>query len=421
MKRRVLSFLFIMILIFTAMPAYASGSLTGVSEDKVILTLDENTSSDLIATADVLVVAYEDLNLIESNAKEIVDTGKMLYITSPQVSAEDIAVRLTIPKEGISSYNEQTLVAYSIYKVEGLYVYQNHYVAVGEVVNENKLSKQTDKLRSLSSDDKNQEVPLPAAGESNFNLVNTIQRNDATELKMITDGIDVAIESMSTTIEQVDDEVHNKYDVGKIVPFSTSWPSTAVSRMYVDTLNVYDNNGKSYGYLKGTVKVYDVGRVLVNNISQLVYNVISRVEVYPLSNIKVKQYKVRIHCNIVGHTMLETTTLPSGINYSQGVSLQGTFNKSDGAGGSISYNTSWTYNPESQKINRSSPQDKVVDWTAETVSATEGKSYDIAPGMTIASVGQTGQRGAFSKIYCDAYTIFNIVLNSNSLEIGGWF
>jgi hypothetical protein len=410
------------ILIFTAVPVSAMNDLPITDSSSTVINFDETTTDDSIALADVLVIKYDDISMISDKAKSIVDEGKLIYITSPQTSAEEISKKLSIPKQGISTYNREALVAFSIFKADNLYVFQGHYVTIGEVADRDNLSNETTLLNKSNSDSNVlQEKQLLAEGESTFDVVTTIKESDSNLVKIASESVDVAIESMKTTIEQLNAEVHNLFNESIVVPMDTSWPTTSVSRMYSDTLSVYDNSNKYYGYVKGTVKVYDLGRMMVNNKNQFLYNVVTRVEVYPQSTVTVKEYKTRIHCNIVGHTMLETASLPSGISYSEGITLQGSYSSTDGAGGLVSYSTQWSYNPESQKITRSSSQDRVVDWTAKTVSATKGKSYDLAPGMTVASTGSTGQRGAYSMIYCDALTLFNIVLKTNSLEIGGWF
>ena len=62
---------------------------------------------------------------------------------------------------------------------------------------------------------------------------------------------------------------------------------------------------------------YGKGTGVVNGSNKKIYDVVSVVKAYPQSGYKVKRYETQLRCNFTEFSNLQTTTLPSGTNYSQ--------------------------------------------------------------------------------------------------------
>ncbi len=381
-----------------------------------VVTFYTGISENDIMASDVLLINYTDISSIIDIAKKIVDNGVMLYISDPQCSSEEISRLLSIPKTNTTSYQNALLAAYSIYKLDDQYIFANNYVLLATEGHTEIESKNDDAINSVLPE---RTAPIEQV-DSNFSKV--ILQSDFNKMSPLTKITDNQNHLLNAAIRSKQDTEAHSRNISSTTndngTFSVTLPSTTATQTWNDILNVYGSNNSYYGYLNCTVYAYGLGRATVNGSTQNVYDVISVTKAYPSSNHYVKEYKTQIHCNFTDFSNLQTTSLPSGISYSQSVGLSGSVG-SDGGSGGASYSTSWAYNPESQKITESSPSSRIVNWVAKTVSPTKGKAYDIAPGMRIASPTKY-QRGAFSKIYCDAM-ILGITIKSNSIEVGGWF
>jgi hypothetical protein len=171
------------------------------SPDFEVAYVTSHMERNMVFNADVVVVDFTDIETISSVARELVDDGKMLYVTNPEVIAEDLAQILSIPRDVTTSYMELVLIAYSIYRIGDIYVFENHWVDLGENVVEIDPSE-TPRIRlsdfnniSIIShedyiDESEIQVP-PPLGYSNFYNVTTVR--EFTETRSINDlGISVA-------------------------------------------------------------------------------------------------------------------------------------------------------------------------------------------------------------------------------------
>lgn len=422
--KKVLSVLLAVVMAFSlSLSGSALASTPATEEALNVVTFHEGMTISEIIDKKVLSIKYSDLSSISSTAKEIVDSGTMIYISDPEISAEAVADLLSIPKDTTTSYQNLVLMSYSIYKLDEKYVFANHYAAFAD---EGELSagSNDDSIPSMS------EIIAPsniseARSASNFSnaiLMPTYLKerlDDTPEINSM-DAISTAIsakadmEAMSRSItSNSEEEVPSN-----VPPNNVSLPTSTATETWNDTLNVYGKKNKYYGYLNCTVQAYAKGNAVVNGSSKRIYDVISIVKAYPDDGYVVRRYETQIHCNIDGFHNLQTTTLPSGVSYSEGVSLSGSYG-SNGGSGSVTYTTGWSYNPESQVITESSSIPRVVKWRAAPSRPKSGKAYDISPGMRVASP-KTCMRGAFADVFCNAM-FFGITINANSLAIGGWF
>jgi len=399
MRNKKILAIFLAVAIFvTCMPAYANAPK---QEPKVITVLAEEQLDDA-ANADIVQIAYEDLHIIANKAKDLIDDGALLFISAPQDSLENVAAMLSIPKDHISTYNNSLeLLAYSIYYNGNIYIFQKHYVLCAD---------DTPQYETMANDYVSEDVDLENL-QNTFKDAKVISSGPERKLQ-IEDGLKTAYVSMQDTLE-FEKTVTTQSGSTR----SASFPEKA-SRSNTETLNVYSSAGDLLGRLDGTQFIYDKGYCTVNQQTQFLFNVVSFVAAYPYKT-SVAKYKVRMHCNIAGHTLIVPATIPTSVNFSQNVTLGYQFN-STGAGTSGSTTTGWTYNPQSQIIKRTSPQNRVIDWDIETTNISK-QSYDVTTGIQVATTNGVGSRGAFTTMYCDTIHPSGIVDNRNSIEFGVWF
>jgi hypothetical protein len=387
-----------------------------VTEKGIVNYYDGITDKEILK-GDILSIEYVDVKKIAKNAKSYIDDGLMIYISNPEISAEEIAKLLSIEKNNSNKYQDLLLLAYSIYKVDDNYIFGNHYAVFAE--------EGESKIEAENVLNQKERTAPEASVSTEFGKVTTVKEYKSSKNTIIFDRNEVceaAFEQRNRTIEQLN-ELRGHVDLKEktsdsYVVKGGSLPSKVADATWNDTLNVYGTNGTKYGYINCTTYGYVIGTGKVNGTNHKIYDVISYVKAYPKSGYKVKKYSTTINANYTDFRTLQTTSLPSGISYSDTVSLSVTAGLEDvsvSGGGS----TSWSYNPESQVITESSSQPRIVTWTAKTVRATSGKAYDMMPGMRIASPSNY-MRAGFAEINCNAY-IFGITINSNSIEVGGWF
>lgn len=422
MKRHHKKWVFLFMVLAMAVSLGTTALAAMPTEDNPdIVTYYEGMEIENLNNVSVLSIDYADIQNIRETAKGIVDAGTMIYITNPSASAESIAETLSIPKSNTSTYQSLVLTAYSIYKLNDLYVFANHYATFGsenlETPQSNNVIEENNILTEI-------EAPVTQP-QSNFQNVTLLaeyldeKTNSDPDIDP-QDALPVAISSRNdaeVSINRISStSVSNT--AGGIQPLHITLPSTPITASWNDTLSVYGVNNACYGYLNCTVYAYGKGTGLVNGSIQNIYDVISYVKAYPNSGHRVQRYEALIHCNVTDFSCLQTTTLKSGITYTQSLSLSGTYGSSGGSGG-VAYTTGWSFDSESQKITEYSSIPRVVTWKAEPVNPKFGKAYEIAPGMRIASPTKY-MRGAFSKISCDAM-IFGITIKANEIDVGGWF
>lgn len=422
MKSRIMGALLALVMLFGLTPVIPAFAAT---DEEALNVGNFHEGLEMAEAADkaVLSINYSDLSGLSGMAKEIVDSGTMIFIANPEISAEAVAKLLSIPKTNITSYQNLLLMAYSIYKLDEKYVFANHYAAFAYEGEANGDSDNTS-FSLMNETDAPFDVSEARTG---LNFSNAIlmphylkQRSASTPIVNPMDAISTAISAkadMEATTRNITSNLVGE-DAHVVQPRSTTLPSITATETWNDTLSVYGLNNTYYGYLNCTVYGYGKGTGVVNGSNKKIYDVVSVVKAYPQSGYKVKRYETQLRCNFTEFSNLQTTTLPSGISYSQGLSLTGSYGSSGGSGGGT-FTTSWTYNPESQIITESSSAPRIIKWKAEPFNPTSGKAYDIAPGMRVASPTNK-MRGAFSKVFCDAM-ILGITVNANSLEVGGWF
>ncbi len=128
MKKIIISIILSVFLIMT----YSASALSALEIENAQLdgALEYNSRTSMAdwADANIIYVHNDDLADIADRAKELVDAGKVLCIVGPEISAEEVARICSIPKDGVNAYNPLPLIAYTIYKTQGIYVFGNNYV-----------------------------------------------------------------------------------------------------------------------------------------------------------------------------------------------------------------------------------------------------------------------------------------------------
>lgn len=406
MKKIIISIILSVFLIMT----YSASALSALEIENAqldgALEYNSRTSMADLADANIIYVHNDDLADIAERAKELVDAGKVLCIVGPEISAEEVARICSIPKDGVNAYNPLPLIAYTIYKTQGIYVFGNNYVF-------------EDNDADIASTQSAEELATPQ--NCSFDRAITMseyrQNNGRNGLfREIVQTVNVSIQNLIA-----EGEVDRALPEVSVQAVSTGGN---LSRTYFDNLYVKNSSGDSLGYVRGTVQVYDIGRGIVNDREGYLFNMVTDVKAYPNAGSCVTTYSCSVNCRIQGHFIINTATLPSGISYSRTLSLSGslTLGTETEIEGSIGYNTTWDYNPESQIITESSPDPDYVLWTAQTYQPQVGKAYGLTPNATIfVAPGYQGQRGAFSNLICNAYTFDGLVNQENELIVGGWF
>lgn len=340
--------------------------------------VEKNVKEITLDNIDVVVVPYEKINSMIQSAKKLIDEGKTLYIASPECSNEELAALFSIPKDDITIYNPLVLLATSIYKLNTIYVFENHYAVVEgqqEIISEKKKSFY-DKVITVK--EKN------SSGELNFTLVPE-------------QSIDNAVKSQKSTIDFVN-QLNNK-----LIKESRIFPS----RIYAASTETYTLDGKRIGLANIVQSNIDVGYISVNNQKQYVYDLITKFEVFPNSNNYVVDYKGRMHCNITGHTSLGSELIIPNIPYNNI--------------GNKRYNFEFKkYNFEFQEIIDSSLAPNVYDWTAKSKGINVGKGYHFISEILVATTNSSGSRGGFSSMFLNS-DIVRSPIRKFSFEIGGWF
>lgn len=397
-SKRILAIFLAMAIFATCIPAYAS---VPEQEPEIVTVLAEGQLND-VEGVDIIQIAYENLYLISNEAKDLIDNGALLFISAPQDSLENVAAMLSIQKDSVSTYNDSLeLLAYSIYFNGDVYVFQKHYALYADT---------TLQCEAITDDGMSENINLEDL-QNTFNDA-TVICSDSERRAQIEDSIKIAYVAMQDSL---------KFEETVTEPSgstrSAAFPEVA-SRITTETLNVYNASGNLLGYLSGAQYIYDKGYYTVNQQTQFVFNSVSCVTAYPF-NTTVKKYKVRMHCNIVGHTLIVSANVPSSVSYSQNVTLGVQLNSS-GVGGSGSTMTGWSYNPESQVVTKTSPQNRVIDWNVKTTEI-YNKSYDVTTGIQVATTNGQGSRGVFTTMYCDSLLFGVFINNENSIEFGEWF
>jgi len=100
---------------------------TGVDHDFVFIEdLSINTNISL-QDADAVVVNFNEISSIAGVAKDLVDSGVLLYISAPEVGRLELSNLLGIPISGIPRYNNLVLLGVYVSNINGIYVWGNHY------------------------------------------------------------------------------------------------------------------------------------------------------------------------------------------------------------------------------------------------------------------------------------------------------
>lgn len=417
-------------LLLSVVSVLAMNSFGTVSAERVLIPEDENIVPSTVLSKEVhneTSSKYDEIEVIpcsllenESNtAKEFINSGAVLVILEPTISGEEVAELLSIPVNKTTTYQHQVLLAYSVFKFEDEYIISSHYAVFGK---EKQGSPLTRSEPANMFDEYTAPASLSDSNLSDFSKVILLKDYMANNEGSIIFDFDIVAETALASANRIRQKAHvmEVDDACKrTATKDANFPSTIATQTWNSTLGVYGPTGLYYGYLNCTVYAYYKGLGVVNNETMKIYDVLSFVEAYPRSNaFTVDKYDTLLHCNVTNFLHLQSANLLSGVSYSGGVSLSGSYGSQGGTGG-VSYTTGWTYNPESQNITRTSPAPRVIKWQAKTVSPTAGKSYDVAPGIRVASpLGY--MRGAFCRVYCD--TVFlGITLSTNEIEVGGWF
>lgn len=391
--------------------------INSICDANIVEYKRENTTLSELHNADIISIEYDSINEITEYAKIWVDSGKILYITAPEVSVEEIALVLNIPQTGTRIYNSGLLFAYAIFKVNEAYVFDCHYAI----------------FASNTDDETNNVMPASDMSEENqvcFDSVITLGEYKKTG-NLTLDHLNnmQSVISVRADIEgKADTAIDDKTNVRSVNARSSN--NVLATDPVNDTIHIYDSNDKSCGYIRATAYAYDIGRGYVNNEEGYMYVVAYDVKVYPSEKYYVDSYSVTMPYNITGHKILRTTTLESNVTLAQSIGFSGTLSTSlslddigIGSDRGIAYDISWTHSPESQIFMESSDHPKIVTWSAEPVDPRVHQAFGMAPGGEIfVTPGYQNQRGLYIQVEAtlkkDTILVFP---KTGTLKIGKFF
>ena len=343
--------------------------------------------------SDVIVASSSDIVTDAEVFKRAVDNGKILFISAPEMSIEDVAEILMIPLNTNQTYSPFILMAYSIFKSGDKYNVCQIYATYVE--DETSSDKETTN-KSINSYGNAVSQATDFADVILLNKFDNPNRLDP--LSVVGEAVDNVrkIESFAKSVKE-----NVILNTSKVNLRSFELPENDTASWH-EILYVFNHANHIVAHVTCNLFAYAKGRGIVDQTNHNIYDVICSAEVCPYSPNKAGEYEVMIHCNTVNSKCRKTTNLPSGISYTKGVSLTGSYSVGDGPGGSVTYETDWTYNPESQP----------------------GRCYDITPGMQVATkVGY--MRGAFASVSYDIIesnpTLTETVVTLNNISLGGWF
>lgn len=407
-------------IVLSAVSMLAMNVLGNASAEDVFTTdISSGATKELPCNNEVEVLPCSRLESELTIVKEYINSGAVVVILEPTISAEKVAELLSIPVNKTTNYQHHVLLAYSVFKVDDEYIISSHYAVFGV---ENQGAALTCAERTDEFDEYTAPISISDSDLNGFSKAILLEDYMPYTEGSITFDFNILAETALNSAKSIRQQSYGVKNMNACKITNTrnaNLPSTIATQTWNSTLSVYGITGLYYGYLNCTVYAYYKGLGIVNNETMKIYDVLSFVEAYPKSNAyTVNKYDALLHCNVTNFLHLQSANLPSGVSYSGSVSLSGSYGSQGGTGG-VSYTTGWTYNPESQTITRTSPAPRVIKWRAKTVNPTAGKSYDVAPGIRVASpLGY--MRGAFCRVYCD--TVFlGITLSTNEIEVGGWF
>jgi len=384
-----------------------------VAEQEVVFV--EGELSRMVWEADVIVVDYRNIHAVASEARALVDSGALLYITSPMSSRTDLAAILNIPQDSIPRYNELVLQGTYVYKMYDVYVWGNHY-AMFVATSADEVEEFPGLFNSLERGNSGfdyEEPIVPGQNDMPFSnvtlLEEAIERGYLSQAFEVNDSVPRIIEARLTTearLEQI------SVFEGQADPNSRQLVSLpAGSQIFTGHADVFAV-GQSFriGWVQATQYLFNRGRVSVNGTMMTVFDAVTDFAAHPNSTARVQRFTGRMHSNIVGHQMLQAADLPSGST--------GNFTISMGTNLAFSY----SFNPHGATISRSAPQLNIRDWTyAASVLAPFGVSRSMAPAVRVGTNNGVGQRGVFSRMTVPTNLFAGIgTINVTQFEVGGW-
>lgn len=362
MLKRILPCLLAFIMLTLSVSALADSST-----DSNVIYVDSSTTYNDCMAADIIVVSDETKSIIRDYAKTLVDNGKILYVRNSALNKEGLAQYFSIPKNTRSIYNDLEHMACTIYSANGKYVFSYIYVCTDSSAST--ADVQTADISSIANTN--------YAFDSAMDLYNTAQNEPCTSFAL-TRGI----------------------------------PSSS-DEIFSDVVRIYNTSGQHIGDGLATQYVYKKGYGRFNGEQVYVYDALTVFKGAPQNVTYLKKYVGRIHCNITGHYMVDYEILPTNTSASSSLNVSGT---------DVSSSTSWTYTPDSQSVSTLGvPSSKYVECTGNPLVVRYGQSWEMIPGIRVASTQPAGSRGVFSKITIPSLGFWGEEIQSYSVEVGGWF
>lgn len=384
----------------TVLTGTACASDTACEPDMpTVITFSEQANLELLESADVITIDYQDLQDIEDSAKTLVDNGKIICIYAPEASNEEIADRLLIPRHTEYAYNPYVLAATYIYKVENNYVIGNDWLipAYAATTNmaENTISDEDDTPCSFDA--------VTFFSDTHFDVErDAVIRSNAVEnaVKCATD---------------------NKEHLAGLTPSEGIQPLSvptidANTKTFTGSAQVVIETGAVIGKCAATQYVYPIGYrdVTTNGTSKnmYVYSVVTNFSATPTKNYYCTGFTGRMKCN-TSDTMLDHVNISGSDNGT--ITLSVGYSQKTGT----TIGASWTYNRYGYNHTTTYAGTNAYDYKI-SAGILNNSELSLTPGICVGTTKTAGTRSNYSEMIVPT-SCFAVASSAVSFTVGGKF
>lgn len=364
-----------------------------------VIAYSEQSTPELLESADVITIDYQNLQDIEDCAKALVDDGKIICIYAPEASNEEIADRLSIPRNAEYAYNPYVLAATYIYEVAGSYVIGNDWLIPAVVATTNIAE---DIIPTVDNTPCSFDT-ITFFSDASFDAKNTI----AIQNNPVENAIDCAKDNM--------EKYATVNPSGEIMPLSVPTIDSN-TKIFVGSAQVIIETGKVIGNCAATQYVYPIGYrdVVVDNVEKnmYVYSVVTNFSATPDKNYYCTGFTGRMKCN-TSDAMLEHVNITGSDNST--ITLSFGYSQNPGA----TMGVFWAYNKYGYKHTTTYAGTNAYDYKI-SASILNNSELNLTPGICVGTIASAGNRSNYSEMIVPA-SCFAVASSAVSFTVGGKF
>ena len=371
-------------------------------EEPTVLAFSEQVLPELLDSADVITIDYQNLEDIADCAKTLVDNGKIICIFAPEASNEEIAGILSIPNQMQYAYNPYVLVATYIYKIADIYVIGNDWLIPANLSTMN-LSENA----ALGEEDTQYDFDsITLFSDVSF----AVDKKTAIQNNSVENAITCAKDNEENYVAVTPSEGIMPLDVPTIGSDTKISPGSA--QVVIET-------GDIIGQCAATQYIYPVGyrEIIVdddptNTKISYVYSVVTSFSATPTRNYYCTGFTGRMKCNtsdiLLDHVNLSgsdngTITLSVGYSQKNGTTI----------------GASWSYNRYGHTHRTYYAGPNAYDYR---ISATifNNSELNLIPGICVGTDAAAGSRSNYSDMIVPD-SCFAVGSSAVSFTVGGRF